>query len=71
MNKEIAHRLGLTEKTVKYYMTGVMQKLNARNRVEAVLKASKLDDAPDPVLDSRARRSRPIMMSQQFALPIP
>jgi len=39
MNKEIAHRLGLTEKTVKHYMTELMQKLNARNRVEAVLLA--------------------------------
>jgi two-component system nitrate/nitrite response regulator NarL len=39
MNKEIAHRLGLTEKTVKHYMTELMQKLNARNRVEAVLVA--------------------------------
>jgi two-component system nitrate/nitrite response regulator NarL len=37
MNKEIAHRLGLTEKTVKHYMTELMQKMKARNRVEAVL----------------------------------
>ncbi|WP_371369553.1 response regulator [Pseudomonas sp. QL9] len=35
-NKEVADRLSLSEKTVKYYMTCVMQKLNARNRVEAV-----------------------------------
>lgn len=39
MNKEIAHRLSLTEKTVKYYMTELMQKLKVRNRVEAVLLA--------------------------------
>jgi DNA-binding NarL/FixJ family response regulator len=37
MNKEIAHRLKLTEKTVKCYMTVVMQKLKVRNRLEAVL----------------------------------
>ena len=37
MNKEIAYKLKLTEKTVKHYMTELMQKLNARNRVEAVL----------------------------------
>src|SRR5215470_2507425 len=37
MNKEIAHKLRLTEKTVKHYMTELMQKLNVRNRVEAVL----------------------------------
>jgi DNA-binding NarL/FixJ family response regulator len=63
MNKEIAHKLGLTEKTVKYYMTGVMQKLNARNRVEAVLKASRLVEAPDPVFDAGARTCRTIAMS--------
>jgi len=35
-NKEVAGKLDLSEKTVKHYMTCVMQKLNARNRVEAV-----------------------------------
>lgn len=35
-NREVAAKLGLSEKTVKYYMTNVMQKLHARNRVEAV-----------------------------------
>lgn len=36
-NKEIAQRLNLTEKTVKYYMTNILQKLKVRNRVEAAL----------------------------------
>lgn len=35
-NREVAEKLRLSEKTVKYYMTNVMQKLHARNRVEAV-----------------------------------
>ncbi|OYQ26827.1 DNA-binding response regulator [Pseudomonas mandelii] len=35
-NKEVASKLLISEKTVKYYMTCVMQKLHARNRVEAV-----------------------------------
>jgi DNA-binding NarL/FixJ family response regulator len=35
-NREVADKLNLSEKTVKYYMTNVMQKLHARNRVEAV-----------------------------------
>jgi two-component system, NarL family, nitrate/nitrite response regulator NarL len=36
-NKEIAKDFDLSEKTVKHYMTNIMQKLHARNRVEAVL----------------------------------
>jgi len=36
-NKEVARTLQLSDKTVKHYMTNIMQKLNARNRVEAVL----------------------------------
>ena len=38
-NKEIANSLRLSEKTVKHYMTNILQKLNVRNRVEAVLMA--------------------------------
>jgi two-component system, NarL family, nitrate/nitrite response regulator NarL len=36
-NKEVARVLGLTEKTVKHYMTNIMQKLQVRNRVEAAI----------------------------------
>jgi DNA-binding NarL/FixJ family response regulator len=36
-NREIAERLFLAEKTVKHYMTNVLQKLHLRNRVEAAL----------------------------------
>ena len=36
-NKEIARELALSEKTVKHYMTIIMQKLQVRNRVEAVI----------------------------------
>ena len=38
-NKEIAFDLEISEKTVKHYMTNIMQKLHARNRVEAALYA--------------------------------
>jgi len=37
-NKEVARSLNCTERTVKHHMTNIMQKLNVRNRVEAVLK---------------------------------
>ena len=36
-NKEVGTRLHLSEKTVKHYMTMVMEKLGVRNRVEAAL----------------------------------
>ena len=36
-NKEIARKFSLSEKTVKHYMTSVLQKLQVRNRVEAVI----------------------------------
>lgn len=41
-NKEIATALSLSEKTVKHYMTVLMQKLDVRNRVEVVLAAQEL-----------------------------
>ncbi len=36
-NREVADELGLQEKTVKHYMTTILEKLHARNRVEAAL----------------------------------
>lgn len=36
-NKEIANDLSLQEKTVKHYMTEILSKLQARNRVEAAI----------------------------------
>jgi two-component system, NarL family, nitrate/nitrite response regulator NarL len=43
-NKEIALNFSLSEKTVKHYMTSVMQKLQVRNRVQAVLALQKQGD---------------------------
>lgn len=41
-NREIADALSLTEKTVKHYMTNVMNKLNAKSRLEVALQARRL-----------------------------
>ncbi|MBB3458983.1 DNA-binding NarL/FixJ family response regulator [Rhizobium sp. BK313] len=46
-NREIARMLDISEKTVKHYMTLLMQKLDARNRLEVVLAAQKLDVSPE------------------------
>jgi two-component system nitrate/nitrite response regulator NarL len=43
-NKAIASILSITENTVKHYMSILMQKLNARNRLEVVIAAQKLQD---------------------------
>jgi len=41
-NKQIATVLSISERTVKHYMTILMQKLNVSNRVEFVIAAQKL-----------------------------
>ena len=41
INREIAERLCLSENTVKTYIQGIYQKLNAHNRIEAVMRATK------------------------------
>lgn len=46
-NQEIGLRLGLAEKTIKYYMTNVLTKLHVRSRVEAALIAAKLGIGSD------------------------
>ena len=40
-NREIGQRLSLSEKTIKHYVTNVLQKLQVRSRVEAALYASR------------------------------
>src|SRR5215470_5810954 len=47
-NKEIARALNLREKTVKHYMTHIMQKLGAGNRNEAALLGQKRQRASGP-----------------------
>jgi DNA-binding NarL/FixJ family response regulator len=44
-NKEIALAINISDKTVKHYMTILMQKLQVRNRLEVVIAAQKLEEA--------------------------
>jgi two-component system, NarL family, nitrate/nitrite response regulator NarL len=46
-NKEVARTLRLSEKTVKHYMTSIMQKLHVRNRVEAAIRSRRGMTQPD------------------------
>jgi DNA-binding NarL/FixJ family response regulator len=47
-NKEIGQKLFLSEKTVKHYMTNILQKLQVRNRVEAALLAQRSGKVEKP-----------------------
>jgi DNA-binding NarL/FixJ family response regulator len=51
-NKEIAHSLHISERTVKHYMTQMMQKLNVRNRMEVAIAARALAVSDAAVPDS-------------------
>ena len=53
-NKEIARALNLREKTVKHYMTIIMQKLGVRNRLEAALMGQKRQRMSFPPVDATA-----------------
>ena len=44
-NKTIAYELSISEKTVKHYLTALMKKLNARNRVEVALFAARRNNS--------------------------
>jgi two-component system, NarL family, nitrate/nitrite response regulator NarL len=46
-NREIAEVLLISEKTVKHYMTTLMSKMKARNRVELVIEAQRTSVLPD------------------------
>jgi DNA-binding NarL/FixJ family response regulator len=39
-NREIGERVFLSEKTIKHYVTNILQKLQVRSRVEAALVAN-------------------------------
>jgi DNA-binding NarL/FixJ family response regulator len=41
-NKTIAHRLGISEHTVKFHVNSILAKLGAQSRTEAVIRATRL-----------------------------
>ena len=40
-NREIGDRIHLSEKTIKHYITNILEKLQVRSRVEAALVAAR------------------------------
>jgi two-component system, NarL family, nitrate/nitrite response regulator NarL len=56
-NKDVANGLNLSVKTVKHHMTNILQKLQARNRLEAALKFRQMDASfEEPSLPPRLLR---------------
>ena len=55
-NKEIATAIKISEKTVKHYMTALMQQSQVRNRLEVVIAAQKLHETSAPAKDPRLTR---------------
>lgn len=53
-NRDIAGRLGVHEKTIKYHMTNILAKLKVKNRVEAAL-AAREEWGPEGALDAGLR----------------
>lgn len=43
-NKAMAYKIGVGEKTIKYYLTNIMKKIEVKNRVEVALYASRRND---------------------------
>src|SRR5271168_280206 len=59
-NREIAQRLGLTEHTVKNYLFRIFDKLGVSKRVEVVLYAYSLGNAPVPTPSPSVSKPKPL-----------
>jgi DNA-binding NarL/FixJ family response regulator len=69
-NREIAHRLKLTEHTVKNYLFRIFDKLGVSSRVEVVLYALGTV-GPRTSSPADGRRSQPVVASRKSPGPIP
>jgi DNA-binding NarL/FixJ family response regulator len=65
-NKVICRELDIAEGTVKIHVSGLLAKLGARNRTEAVIAASHMDLGTDAAV---SRAPRPVMREQPSAGP--
>lgn len=66
--KDIARRLGLAVPTVKTHLAAVYRQLGARNRLQAVVKASAMASAPHVAANSMPRAPAPSpMFERHFA----
>ena len=71
-NREIAHRLNLTEHTVKNYLFRIFDKLGVSSRVEVVLYALGNGAAASrSYADAPIRRSQPVAVPARVAAPLP
>jgi DNA-binding NarL/FixJ family response regulator len=70
-NREIAHRLKLTEHTVKNYLFRIFDKLGVSSRVEVVLYALGGGSSPRAAGGSNRRHAQPSPMVPRGAAPIP
>jgi len=59
-NKEIGLRIELSEKTVKHYVTNLLQKMQVRNRTQAALLASRINAEREGVQQSGRIDARPL-----------
>jgi len=61
-NKEIAHSLNLSERTVKFHVSSLLAKFRVRGRMELVREAARQGAAPIPAVPTVAlRESRPLV----------
>ncbi|BDG73998.1 response regulator [Roseomonas fluvialis] len=70
-NKEIGQRIELSEKTVKHYVTNLLQKMQVRNRTQAALLASRIQVDRDGAPHSAQTEARSAALpGTEYARPV-